>query len=237
MSKSKHRNIFKQMNLEIANKCNSIDEIYEKIPFPDDEIEKYIELQKAFPSSIAAPIMGGIIGGAVNQVSRNIFNQINKNSKNQNNFTSKNDDWGTILINKSMEELLESIKFNTFSIHTYLNNLKVYKDKTRKEIIIGSNHREKTIEAVFASDKAKYKRNPSRDCIVGLSFVFELNLVETNYLLRAAGYNELYLRNKRDLIISKSILEGFNIKELNRYLIKQNEDKIGNLDDDESYNI
>lgn len=243
MSNLEARNIFKEINYKIARNCIDIEEIYEKIPFPEEEIEKYIQLQKAFPTSMGVPIVKGIVGGAVagaigglvNNSSKNIFKKINENSKNQNKFTFKDEDWGTILINKSMEELLESIKFNTFSIHTYLNNLKIYKDKTRKEIIIGSNHRDKYIEAVFASDKAKYKRHPSRDCIIGLSFVFELNLVETNYLLRAAGYNELYLRNKRDLIIAKSILEEFNIKELNKFLVKQNEEKIGNLDDEESY--
>ena len=241
MKKIEDRNIFNEINNQIANSCNSIDEIYEKVPFPEEQIKRYIELKQAFPCSCAGGnlLMTGIgaVGGAASSIKENIFNKINKNSKNEYNVNSIDEDWGTILINKSMEELLKSIKFNTFSIHTYLNNLKVYKNKSRKEIIVGSNHKDKYIESVFASDKSKYKRHPSRDCIIGLSFVFELNLVETNYLLRAAGYNELYLRNKRDLIIAKSILEGFNIKELNSCLIKYGEDRIGNLDEDECYSI
>ncbi|CEN21453.1 hypothetical protein [Paraclostridium sordellii] len=241
MKKIEDRNIFNEINNQIANSCKSIDEIYEKVPFPEEQIKRYIELKQAFPCSVEGsnPLITGIgaVGGAVSSIKENIFNKINKNSKNEYNINSIDEDWGKILINKSMEELLKSIKFNTFSIHTYLNNLKVYKNKSRKEIIVGSNHKDKYIESVFASDKAKYKRHPSRDCIIGLSFVFELNLVETNYLLRAAGYNELYLRNKRDLIIGKSILEGFNIEEMNSYLIKQSEDKVGNLDDNESYDL
>ena len=215
MKKIEDRNIFNEINNQIANSCKSIDEIYEKIPFAEDEIKKYIELKQAFPASIAVNPLKGVIFGGVVTLKENIFNKINK----------------------SMEELLKIIKFNTFSIHTYLNNLKVYKNKSRREIIIGSNFKEKYIESVFASDKAKHKRHPSRDCIIGLSFVFELNLVETNYLLRVAGYNELYLRNKRDLIIAKSILEEFNIEELNSCLIKYGEDRIGNLDEDECYSI
>lgn len=237
MKKIEDRNIFNEINNQIANSCKSIDEIYEKIPFAEDEIQKYIELKQAFPASIAVNPLKGVIFGGVVTLKENIFNKINKNSKNEYNVNSIGEDLGTILINKSMEELLKIIKFNTFSIHTYLNNLKVYKNKSRREIIIGSNYKEKYIESVFASDKAKHKRHPSRDCIIGLSFVFELNLVETNYLLKVAGYNELYLRNKRDLIIAKSILEEFNIEELNSCLIKYGEDRIGNLDEDECYSI
>lgn len=236
MKSLESRNIFDEINNNIIMSCKSIDEIYYKVPFSDEKIEKYIELKKAFPNSVAPPRIGGMVGGAID-LTQNIFRKINKDSKNESKFVSENEDWESLLISKSMEELLKNIKFNTFSIGLYLNNLKTYKEKTRKDIIIGSNHKDKYIEAVFASDKSKSKRKPSRDCIIGISFAFELNLVETNYLLKAAGHNELYLRNKRDLIIAKSILEEFNIGKLNSYLIKHDEDKIGNLDDNESYSI
>ena len=64
--------------------------------------------------------------------------------------------------------------------------------------------------------------------------VFELDLFDSNYLLKAAGYNDLYLRNKRDLIIAKSILENKDIQYVNKYLKKYGEEKIGNFDDNES---
>lgn len=237
MGATKADNIFESINYKIVRQCNSIDEIYENIPFVDDNFEKYIEIKQAFPGScIAVSISGMIIGGAVS-VKDNIFKKINKNSKNISNLSVKNGDWENVIINKNMDELMHSIQFNKFSIHRYLNNLKIYKGIEQKDIIIGSNHKKSYIEPVFASDKAKHKRNPSRDCIIGLAFAFKLNLVEANYLLKAAGYNELYLRNRRDLIIAKSILEGFCISKLNSYLLKYGEDKVGNLDDSEYYTV
>lgn len=237
MGATKAVNIFENINYKIARECNTTDEIYENIPFVDDDFEKYIEIKQAFPASVmGVSIPGMIIGGAA-KTKDNIFKKINKNSKNMSNLNIKNGGWENEIINKNMDELMHSIQFNKFSIHRYLNNLKIYKGIEQKDIIIGSNHKKSYIEAVFASDKAKHKRNPSRDCIIGLGFAFNLNLVEVNYLLKAAGYNELYLRNRRDLIIAKSILEGFCITKLNSYLLKYEEDKVGNLDDSESYNV
>lgn len=235
MSKIKIVNIFEDINSEITKQCNTIEEIYDNIPFVDDNLKKYIDIKQAFPCSCTPlSIKNIIIEGAID-TKNNIFKKINKNSKNISNLNIESEDWEKELINKTIDELMSIIHFNKFSIHRYLNNLKVYKDLEINDIIKGSNHKRKYIEAVFASDKAKSKRNPSRDCIIGISFAFKLNLAEINYLLKAAGYNELYLRNKRDLIIAKSILEEFNINRLNLYLVKYGEFKIGNLDDDEVY--
>ena len=108
-----------------------------------------------------------------------------------------------------------------------------YKNLTKKEIAQKSNYKEKYLEGVFTIANNKSKRNPSRDCIIGLSFAFDLNVVETCYLLKTAGYNELYLRNKRDLIIAKCLLEQIGIKNTNKTLKKYNESIIGNRSDEE----
>jgi len=218
------------MNKKIALKCNTVEEIYENIPYIDNKIEKYIDIKNAFPASIIP--MGGVI-----DISENIFKKINRNSKNISNLNIKEGELEKELINKSLNDLIKIIKFNEFSIQRYLNNLKIYKNLENKDIIKKSNHKKKYIESVFAHDNAKYKRNPSRDCVIGLSFAFKLNLVETNYLLKAAGYNELYLRNKRDLIVAKSIVEEFNINDLNKRLLEYDLNKIGNLDDEEYYDL
>ena len=224
------RNIFEDINKKIALRCSSVDEIYENIPYMDNQIEKYVDIRRAFIASII-PVVG-LIG-----ITDNIFKKINSNSKNISNLNIKDGELEKNLINKSMDELIKIVKFNEFSIQRYLNNLKVYRGLETKDIIKKSNYKKKYIESVFAHESAKYKRNPSRDCIIGLSFAFNLNLVETNYLLKAAGYNELYIRNKRDLIVAKSILEEFNIKNLNQSLLKYELDKVGNLDDEECYDL
>ena len=69
------RNIFEDMNKKIALKCNTVEEIYENIPYIDNKIEKYIDIKNAFPASIIP--MGGVI-----DISENIFKKINRNSKN-----------------------------------------------------------------------------------------------------------------------------------------------------------
>ncbi|MTI70076.1 MAG: hypothetical protein FH751_07485 [Firmicutes bacterium] len=65
--------------------------------------------------------------------------------------------------------------------------------------------------------------------IIGLCFAFELNIVESNLLLKTAGYNELYPRKKDEIIILKCIEKGNNVYETNNILKKYNLDEIGNL--------
>lgn len=76
---------------------------------------------------------------------------------------------------------------------------------------------------------------PNRDRIIGLCFVFELNLNESNCLLKAAWFNELYLRNTRDLIIMKSLNDRIKLDKYNRLIINNGFKRIGNLDLDEKY--
>lgn len=78
--------------------------------------------------------------------------------------------------------------------------------------------------------KKRQKRMPSRDCIIGLCFAFELNLKESNFLLKSAGYNELYIRNLKDLIIMKALNDRVKLSECNEFLCENNIEKIGNLD-------
>ena len=69
--------------------------------------------------------------------------------------------------------------------------------------------------------------------IIGLIFAFKLNCSEAQLFLKMAGYNELYVRDKRDLIIYKCIKEEKELKDTNQLLLQFKVAKIGNLDDDE----
>ena len=128
--------------------------------------------------------------------------------------------------------MVSKVNFNRFSIQHYLNHLKNECNMTFEQISERSNHKESYIKPVFNIGGSR-KRNPSRDCIIGLAFAFQLNTFETNYLLKAAGFNELYLRDKRDLIIAKGLFDSMNIGEINKYLKNNSCIKIGNLDEDE----
>lgn len=228
--KFEERNIFIDINREILNKCKNEEEIYKNMP---DSTLGNINLG----TSIAIPSVGGAIVGSASVmgfgIKNNILKKINSNSKNLSNFSVENGEWAKNLKTKNIDELVRSVKFNKFSIHHYLNNIRGYKNLTKKEIAQKSNYKEKYLEGVFTIANNKSKRNPSRDCIIGLSFAFDLNVIETCYLLKTAGYNELYLRNKRDLIIAKCLLEQIGIKNTNRTLKKYNESIIGNRSDEE----
>lgn len=239
-NKFEERNIFDDINKGIIKDCKSNDDIYEKVPFVGENIEDHI----VYCTSMGwSPLVSGIssIGSIISSGApvgiKNIFNTINKKSKNISKISVANGEWEQNLKVKNIDELIDIINFNNFSIQLYLNNIKQYSNLTWDNIAERSNYKKKYLEGIFTIGNKKSKRNPSRDCIIGLSFAFNLNMIETNYLLKAAGYNELYLRNRKDLIIAKSIMDRKDIKYLNKYLIKHGEDKIGNLDDEEYYSI
>ncbi|OXS74189.1 hypothetical protein [Domibacillus enclensis] len=64
------------------------------------------------------------------------------------------------------------------------------------EVIERSNVTKDYFYAIYSG-----KRMPGRDKTLQLAFGMSLSLKETNLFLKTAGHNELYARNKRDLII------------------------------------
>lgn len=234
-------NVFEGLNKYIINNCNTLGDIEKNIPFIDEKCISYIKSKNIanIPSSTAiasgifagstAGMIAGLMGKAINKCG-NILHDINKENSN---IQYDIEDWIEIVNNNTIDEIISKIKFNNFSIHHYLNHLKNYKKMTFGEIVEKSNIRESYLKPVFNIKNNKARRKPNRDCIIGLSFAFRLNILETNYLLQAAGYNPLYLRNKRDMIIYKCITNKFDVSELNSYLIKFTCDKIGNWDEDE----
>lgn len=234
------KNRFDELNKKILSKCKDISDIEENIPFVDellaDEDEKNIyEVSSCIPISIiggATSIAKGLINN-YNKLNRNILNKINKFNKNETNIQPGSGEWTKLLRENSIDEIIKKVNFNRFSIQHYLNNLKNESGLTFEQICIKSNHKESYIKPVFNTNiNDKRKRNPNRNCIIGLAFAFELNTFETNYLLKAAGFNELYLRDKRDLIIAKGLMDFMDINEVNYYLLKYDCYKIGNLDEE-----
>lgn len=228
MSKNKIK--LEEINKRILEKLeknnSSVEEISENIPFFDENIE----IGKVKKNML----IGSLLVGGIAAVPSGIFNKINKIGNNQSNLNVNSGEWNKALSEKNIDELMETVQFNKFSIQLYLNNIKMEKGLTMMEIMERSNFKDKYLSGVFTIKKTKSQRHPSRDCIIGLCFAFELDLFDSNYLLKAAGYNDLYLRNKRDLIIAKSILENKDIQYVNKYLKKYGEEKIGNFDDNES---
>lgn len=228
------KNRFDEINKKILSQCKNIDDIEENIPF----IEELLDYKNNYQiSSCIYPsiIIGGAISTAKNLVNdysrfnRNILNEINKFNKNETNIKPGSGQWSKLLQENSIEEIMDKVNFNRFSIQHYLNNLKNEFGLTFEQICEQSNYKESYIKPVFSLNSDR-KRNPNRDCIIGLSFAFKLNTYEANYLLKAAGFNELYLRDKRDLIIAKGLVDFMDINQVNYYLDKYECNKIGNLD-------
>ena len=66
---------------------------------------------------------------------------------------------------------------------------------------------------IFSGDK-----KPSRDKVLSLAFAFQLNLNETQHLLRQSESMELYLFNFRDAIIIHAISNGYSLMQTNNLL-------------------
>lgn len=231
------RNIFEELNMKIVKGCKDISEIKKNIPLSYELLDELENQKKVNQSLKIYSIIGGAVSGVSSygeKLSRNILKKINQLNKNEANIKSRNGEWSKLLKNNSMDEVVKKVKFNSFSIQHYLNNLKNEKRITFEEICIASNHKMSYIKPVFNTSK-KSQRNPNRDCILGLAFAFNLNTYEINDLLKEAGFNQLYLRNKRDLIIAKGLMDSINIKEVNNYLEQYDCSRIGNLDNDEGF--
>ena len=59
------------------------------------------------------------------------------------------------------------------------------------------------------------KKNPSRDILIRLCIGMELNIEETNRVLKMVPHSPLYPRNKRDAIITYGITHRLGIVRLN----------------------
>lgn len=131
----------------------------------------------------------------------------------------------------NVTQTLESLINQTKQIKNQNNNkiklLKRYFNESHKLYKLGNlNHfpikltEEKLAEySNFSKDqvhKALTGRiGGSRDFIIGMCFAFRLNIRESNLLLKAYGFNELYDKDLRDVIIIKSIYDFFINKNYN----------------------
>lgn len=104
-------------------------------------------------------------------------------------------------------------RFINQSISEYLNDLLKKKNKTKTEVIRGSECSESTGFQIFSGI-----RNPSRNKLIAFAFGFELNLEETDQLLKFAGFSPLYPKSKRDSILIYSIQRQENILSANERL-------------------
>ena len=99
------------------------------------------------------------------------------------------------------------------SLHEYLNKLLQEKNFTKSELVKKINSDDKHIYHIFSGTK-----QPSRKKLLTIARAMELNLDETQYLLRYGGFAILYPRDKWDAVIIAAIEKNFSIIKTNLIL-------------------
>lgn len=134
---------------------------------------------------------------------------------------------------KSTEELINEIKqsrnildflernheeLKLKKLPEYLNEWLKIKNTTKARVIDRSLLNKAYVYQIFQG-----KKYPSRDKIICLTFGFEMNVEETQTLLKQAGYQELYPRDPRDALLLFAIEKKMNILDANFLLYDHNE--------------
>ena len=129
--------------------------------------------------------------------------------------------------NKNTEELFNNLKRDPdveqfiannqheFSepLHVYLTKLLKEKNLTKKFLYEELNCQPAHIYHIFSGTK-----KPSRERLVAISRAMNLNLRETQYLLRYGGYGILYPRNPWDAVVISSIEHNLSVADMNELL-------------------
>lgn len=109
------------------------------------------------------------------------------------------------LTEKLLEELLDAPNPDAFAdkhsfeqrdLGSYLTQLVTEKGLKRSEVV-----RAAGLDATFGYQIFKGQRKPSRNKVLQLIFALSCSLREANRVLKAAGHNELYCKDRRDAII------------------------------------
>ncbi len=98
-------------------------------------------------------------------------------------------------------------------LYKYLSEILVEKNLTRKQIAFEMNVDPSYIHHIFSG-----KKNPSRERLLAIARAMNLNLEETQYLLRYGGYGILYPRNPFDSVVISAIEHELTFKEMNEFL-------------------
>lgn len=113
-------------------------------------------------------------------------------------------------------EYMDSFADVTFK--DYLNGLLAAKKMKKAAAIKASGLSDSYAFQIFQGYKS-----PSRDKLLALAVGLETSFEECQRLLKLAGVNELYARNRRDAIIIFGLEKGLSVPELNDILFELEE--------------
>ena len=107
---------------------------------------------------------------------------------------------------------------NNITFTEYIEKCLTDKGISKSNVIEQSNIQKNYAYQIFDGSK-----NPSRDKVLALAFSMELDIPETNRLLKLSNNSILYPRIKRDSIISFAINQSSNLMDTNILLDEMGE--------------
>ena len=128
-------------------------------------------------------------------------------------------------IDKNKDKMVDRTSFVNF----YYELIDKY-DLKQKDIYIKANLSYKVAIKLMTNSE---KKVVNRDRLIAISYVAGFTLTETNTLLKYAGLQTLYARNKRDAILIVAFnnnINGRNIFDLNELLNKSGEKELDHSD-------
>ncbi|MGN0301947.1 MAG: XRE family transcriptional regulator [Anaerotardibacter sp.] len=135
------------------------------------------------------------------------------------------------LTDQLLDELLASPSAESFlETHTLPN--KTLSQLLQEYVAEKGLERSKVIRDAQINDTHGYQifmgsRGASRDKVLQLALAMGLTLKETSRLLHAAGANPLYVKKRRDAIITFCLNKGCSLQETNEQLYEFGEDILG----------
>ncbi len=126
-----------------------------------------------------------------------------------------------LLSSPDPERFIEQNGFVERSLSEYLQQLIVEKGLKQSTVV-----RDAGLNNTFGYQIFKGTRKASRNKLLQIAFAMGLSLRETDRLLRAAGVNELYCKNRRDAIIIFSVKNGYSLQKTEEELYRFGEETI-----------
>lgn len=132
-----------------------------------------------------------------------------------------------------LDELLQCDSFTRFyrenvayipdkNLSTYLQALITSKNLKKSDVI-----RKSELSETYAYQIFSGIRVPERKKLLCLAFGMELDLEETQNLLKCSGYAQLYAKNPWDCIVIFGICKKYNVVQVNELLFDYGMETIG----------
>ncbi len=122
---------------------------------------------------------------------------------------------------QNISDFLENNKaeLTTFSVPQLLTSFAEKYDAKQKDVI-----KKSFIPDGYAYQLFEGRKNGSRDKLLRLALAYPLSIADANRLLRAGGFNDLYVRSRRDAIIMYCLEKKYSVLDTNNLLYESGEE-------------